>query len=95
MTYRLSYAALVAVVAVGLAGCSKKQGAFRSSFFSTVPTPIETVGENVLYHCERQSSSEIHVVKNAKVTATPVLCWTEGSSEMSAAGQPVIFQERT
>ena len=91
MTYRLSYAALAAVVAVGLAGCSKKQGAFQSSFFSTVPTPIETVGENVPATVNG-SLPQKFMVKNAKVTATPVLCWTEGSSEMSAAGQPVIFQ---
>ncbi len=79
MTYRLSYAALAAVVAVGLAGCSKKQGAFQSSFFSTVPTPIETVGENVPATVNG-SLPQKFMVKNAKVTATPVLCWTEGSS---------------
>lgn len=31
MTYKLSYAALAAVVAVGLTGCSKKQGKDRKS----------------------------------------------------------------
>ena len=47
MTYRLSYAALATLVAVGLAGCSKKQGNFESRFFTTVPTPVESVGESV------------------------------------------------
>lgn len=92
MTYRLSYAALAAVVAVGLTGCSKKQGAFQSSFFSTIPTPIETVGENVPATVNG-SLPQKFMVKNAKVTATPVLCWTgSDAAEMSAEGQPVVFQ---
>lgn len=90
MTYRLSYAALAAVVAVGLAGCSKKQGNFDSSFFNTVPTPLETVGENVPATVNGSIPAKF-MVKNAKVTATPILCWN-GNGEMSASGSPVVLQ---
>ncbi len=87
MTYKLSYAALAAVVAVGLTGCSKKQGNFDSSFFSTVPTPLETVGENVPATVNGTLPAKF-MVKNAKVTATPVLAW-DGAD---AQGQPVVIQ---
>ncbi len=90
MNYRLSYVALAAVVAVGLTSCSKKQGNFESSFFSTLPTPIETVGENVPATVTGAIPAKF-MLKNAKVTATPVLCWN-AESEQSAAGSPVIFQ---
>lgn len=92
MTYRLSYAALAAVVAVGLGSCSKKQGNFESSFFNTVPTPLETVGENVPATINGAIPAKF-MVKNAKVTATPVLNWDwNGNSALAASGSPVIFQ---
>lgn len=87
MTYRLSYAALATLVAVGLAGCSKKQGNFESRFFTTVPTPVESVGESVPATVNGSLPAKF-IQKNAKVTATPVLQWAEGQ----AAGQPVIIQ---
>lgn len=92
MTYRLSYAALAAVVAVGLGSCSKKQGNFESSFFNTVPTPLETVGENVPATINGAIPAKF-MVKNAKVTATPELNWDwNGNSALTASGSPVIFQ---
>lgn len=87
MTYRLSYAALATLVAVGLAGCSKKQGNFESRFFTTVPTPVESVGESVPATVNGSLPAKF-IQKNAKVTATPVLQWADGQ----AAGQPVIIQ---
>lgn len=92
MTYRLSYAALAAIVAVGLGSCSKKQGNFESSFFNTVPTPLETVGENVPATINGAIPAKF-MVKNAKVTATPELNWDwNGNSALTASGSPVIFQ---
>ncbi len=87
MTYRLSYAALATLVAVGLAGCSKKQGNFESRFFTTVPTPVESVGESVPATVNGSLPAKF-IQKNAKVTATPVLQWADGQ----ATGQPVIIQ---
>ncbi len=87
MTHKLSYAALAAVVAVGLVGCSKKQGNFESRFFTTVPTPVESVGQNVPATVNGSLPAKF-IQKNAKVTATPVLQWTDGE----AVGQPVIIQ---
>ncbi len=86
MNCKLIYVAL-GVAAVGLTGCSKKLGQFRSDFFSTTPTPLETVGQNVPATVTGNIPPKF-MVKNAKVTATPVLQWTGGE----AAGQPVVVQ---
>ncbi len=75
------------VAALGLTGCSKKLGQFKSDFFSTTPTPLETVGQNVPATINGNIPAKF-MVKNARVTATPVLAWTSGE----AAGQPVTVQ---
>ncbi len=91
MDKKILYLAL-GVAAVGLTGCSKKLGQFKSSYFTTVPTPLETVGNSVPGTVKGNIPAKF-MVKNAKVTATPVLQWnsaTGSQGEMSA--QPVVFQ---
>ncbi len=76
------------VALIGMTGCSKKLGQFKSDFFTTVPTPLETVGENVPGTVTANIPAKF-MVKNAKVTATPVITWNSGGE---VAAQPVIFQ---
>lgn len=72
---------------IGLSGCSKKLGQFSSDFFTTNPTPLATVGQNVPADVTGKIPAKF-MVKNAKVTTTPVLAWNGGT----AVGQPVVFQ---
>lgn len=91
MNKKVYYLAMGAVV-LGMTGCSKKLGQFKSDYFSTVPTPLETVGEMVPGTVKGTLPPKF-MVKNAKVTATPVIQWSTGfgtTGEVSA--QPVIFQ---
>lgn len=86
MKAKLLYVAL-GVAVVGLTGCSKKLGQFKSDFFSTTPTPLETVGQNVPATITGKIPAKF-MVKNAKVTATPVLAWNNGEQ----ASTPVVVQ---
>ncbi len=70
-----------------LGGCSKKLGEFSSDYFSTNPTPLETVGEQVPATITGNIPAKF-MQKNAQVTATPVLAWEGGS----VSGTPVIVQ---
>ena len=79
--------ALAACMAVSAISCSKKQQAFLSDYFSTNPTPLQTVGQNVPGEITGRIPAKV-MVKNAKVTTTPVLVWNGGE----AKGQPVVFQ---
>lgn len=91
MNKKVFYLAMGALV-LGMTGCSKKLGQFKSDYFSTVPTPLETVGEMVPGTVKGTLPPKF-MVKNAKVTATPVIQWSTGfgtTGEVSA--QPVIFQ---
>lgn len=72
---------------VGMTSCSKKLGQFKSDFFATAPTPLETVGEQVPGTINGRIPAKF-MLKNAKVTATPVIRWDNG--EVSAA--PVVIQ---
>ena len=72
---------------IGLTGCSKKVGDFQSSYFSTNPTPIETVGENVPATVTGVIPAKF-MQKNAKVTVTPVLTYADGETK----GTPVVIQ---
>lgn len=74
-----------------LTGCNKKLGQFSSDYFTTVPTPLETVGANVP-GTVKGSIPPKFMVKNAKVTAIPVLQWNTGTGTAEATSQPVIFQ---
>lgn len=84
---KICFPALAAMVAVGAVSCSKKQQAFLSDYFSTNPTPLQTVGQNVPGEITGRIPAKV-MVKNAKVTTTPVLVWSDGE----AKGQPVVFQ---
>ncbi|MCH5241472.1 MAG: tetratricopeptide repeat protein [Muribaculaceae bacterium] len=72
---------------IGFTGCSKKVGEFQSSYFSTNPTPIETVGENVPATVTGNIPAKF-MQKNAKVTVTPVLTYADGETK----GAPVVIQ---
>lgn len=85
--FKFIYPAVAAIVAVGAVGCQKKQQAFLADYFSTNPTPLQTVGQNVPAEINGRIPAKV-MVKNAKVTTTPVLVWTGGE----AKGQPVVFQ---
>lgn len=86
MDKKVFYLAL-GVAVIGMTGCSKKLGQFKSDFFTTVPTPLETVGENVPGTVTGNIPAKF-MVKNAKVTATPIITWNGGE----AAAQPVVVQ---
>jgi len=91
MNRKLFYLAMGAVV-IGMTGCSKKLGQFKSDYFSTTPTPLETVGEMVPGTVKGTLPPKF-MVKNAKVTATPVIQWTTGAGTTGeSSAQPVIFQ---
>ena len=72
---------------IGLTGCSKKVGEFQSSYFSTNPTPIETVGEMVPATVTGNIPAKF-MPKNAKVTVTPVLTYSDGETK----GAPYVVQ---
>lgn len=72
---------------VTMGSCSKKLKPFESGFFTTDPTPLETVGENVPANISGNIPAKF-MVKNAKVTTVPVLVY----SDNEATGQPVEFQ---
>lgn len=86
MKQKFVYIAL-GVALIGLTGCSKKLGQFKSDFFKTTPTPLETVGTDVPGVVTGNLPAKF-MVKNAKVTATPVIQWATGSKE----GTPTIVQ---
>lgn len=79
-----------------LGSCSKKLGQFQSDYFATVPTPLETVGEQVPATITGRIPAKF-MVKNAKVTATPVLQWQTGKDAkgeiyQEAKANPTVFQ---
>lgn len=73
--------------ALALTGCNKKLGDFKSDFFTTTPTPLETVGNQVPATITGSIPAKF-MLKNARVTATPVLVYNGGLSK----GNPMIFQ---
>lgn len=77
-------------------GCSKKIGQFKSDYFSTNPTPLVEVGTSVPGTVTGTIPPKF-MVRNARVTATPVLQWelpASGSSTQygEAKGMPTLFQ---
>lgn len=86
MNKKVLYLALGAAL-LGTSSCSKKLGEFQSNYFNTTPTPLETVGQNVPATITGNIPAKF-MVKNAKVTATPVLEYTGGSVQ----GTPVTIQ---
>ena len=86
MNNKVLYLAL-GVALLGTTSCSKKLGEFQSNYFNTTPTPLETVGLNVPATITGNIPAKF-MVKNAKVTATPVLEYLGGVTQ----GTPVIIQ---
>ena len=86
MNSKVLYLAL-GVALMGTTSCSKKLGEFQSNYFNTTPTPLETVGQNVPATITGNLPAKF-MVKNAKVTATPVLEFAGGSVQ----GTPVTIQ---
>ena len=86
MNKKVLYLAM-GVALVGTTSCSKKLGEFQSNYFNTTPTPLETVGENVPATITGNIPAKF-MVKNAKVTATPILEYLGGET----SGTPVIIQ---
>lgn len=86
MNSKVLYLAL-GVALLGTTSCSKKLGEFQSNYFNTTPTPLETVGQNVPATITGNIPAKF-MVKNAKVTATPVLEYAGGSVQ----GRPVTIQ---
>lgn len=70
-----------------LGSCSK-MSQFQSNFFTTVPTPLETVGENVPATINGNIPAKF-MLKNARVTATPVIRWSQDGFK---AGEPYTIQ---
>lgn len=67
-------------------------GQFKSDYFATTPTPLETVGE-VVPGTVKGTLPPKFMVKNAKVTATPVIQWEKSAGTWGeASATPVIFQ---
>lgn len=80
----------VALLLVG--GCSKKLNVFQSDFFTTNPTPLESIGQNVPATISGQIPAKF-MRKNAKVTTTPVLQWSTGHGTMGeVTASPVLIQ---
>ncbi len=86
MNSKVLYLAL-GVALLGTTSCSKKLGEFQSNYFNTSPTPLETVGQKVPATITGNIPAKF-MVKNAKVTATPVLEYAGGSTQ----GTPVTIQ---
>lgn len=73
-------------------GCSKKLAQFQSDYFSTAPTPLETVGQTVPGTVTAKFPPKM-MLRNAKVTATPVLQWqTADNTYGEAVANGVLFQ---
>lgn len=88
MKKTLVYLSLGAVV-LTLGSCSKKVGEFASQYFTTNPTPLETVGQTVPATINGTVPAKF-MPKNAVVTVTPVLAWEGGevsSSQVTVQGE--------
>lgn len=86
MKKSLVYLSLGAVV-LSMGSCSKKVGEFASEYFTTNPTPLETVGQTVPATISGTVPAKF-MPKNAVVTVTPVIVWEGGE----ASSSQVVFQ---
>lgn len=101
MKKTLVYLSLGAVV-LSMGSCSKKVSEFASEYFTTNPTPLETVGETVPATITGTVPAKF-MPKNAVVTVTPVLAWQGGEASSSqvtvqgenarANGQVISYKE--
>ncbi|MDE6480665.1 MAG: hypothetical protein K2L45_10385 [Muribaculaceae bacterium] len=86
MKKTLVYLSMGAMI-LTMGSCSKKVGDFASEYFTTNPTPLETVGETVPATISGTVPAKF-MPKNAVVTVTPVLVWDGGE----ASSSQVTFQ---
>lgn len=70
----------ICIVALGISGCSKKVGQFKSDFFTVNPTPLEVQGTDVPATINGRIPAKF-MVKNAKVEVTPVLVYASGETQ--------------
>ncbi len=101
MKKTLVYLSMGAMV-LTMGSCSKKVGDFASEYFTTNPTPLETVGETVPATISGTVPAKF-MPKNAVVTVTPVLVWDGGEASSSqvtfqgenarANGQVISYKE--
>ena len=68
------------LVALGITGCSKKVGQFKSDFFTVNPTPLEVQGTDVPATITGRIPAKF-MIKNAKVEVTPVLVYSTGETQ--------------
>ena len=101
MKKTLVYLSMGAMV-LTMGSCSKKVSDFASEYFTTNPTPLETVGETVPATISGTVPAKF-MPKNAVVTVTPVLVWDGGEASSSqvtfqgenarANGQVISYKE--
>ena len=75
------------LVALGITGCSKKVGQFKSDYFTVNPAPLEVQGYTVPATITGNIPAKF-MVKNAKVQVTPVLVYSTGEKQAT----PYIIQ---
>lgn len=78
-----------AAVTVALTGCNKKMGPFASEYFTTNPTPLVVVGDQVPATITANVPQKFFK-KNAEVTVTPYLVY--GTDSTAVASQAYTFQ---
>ena len=72
MNKKVIYLAL-GVALISFTGCNKKLSQFKSSYFTTVPTPLEAVGQTVPGTVTANIPAKV-MVKNAKVQIGRASC---------------------
>lgn len=95
MNKKITFIALAGSLLL-LSSCSKKLNQFQSDYFTTNPTPLEVVGQNVPATIVGNIPAKFFL-KNAKVEVTPVLQWELGMQNGTpvygeAKGSPYLVQ---
>lgn len=80
---------LLVGAAVALTGCNKKMGPFASDYFTTTPTPLVVVGDQVPATITANVPQKFFK-KNAEVTVTPYLVY--GTDSIAIPSQAYTFQ---
>lgn len=80
---------LMVGAAVALTGCNKKMGPFASDYFTTNPTPLVVVGDQVPATITANVPQKFFK-KNAEVKVTPYLIY--GTDSVAVASQAYTFQ---
>lgn len=91
MNTRFLSLSLCGAAILALGSCSKKINKFQSDYFTTEPTPLETVGADVKANVTGHIPAKF-IIKNAKVTITPVLQWINGNTISELPSAPTVIQ---